>query len=54
MRFCVNYQRLNAITKKNRYLISLFEKTLAKLEDAKYFTRTDIRPALYQIRMSEG
>jgi hypothetical protein len=35
LRFCVNYRRLNAITKKNRYSISLIAKTIARLFKAK-------------------
>ena len=53
IRFCVDYKRLNAITKKNRYLIPLIEETLAQLKGAKYFTKIDIRQAFYQIRMSK-
>jgi hypothetical protein len=34
LRFCVNYRKLNAITKKNRYSISLIE-TIARLFEAK-------------------
>ena len=53
IRFCVDYRRLNAITKKNRYPIPFIEETLAQLEGAKYFTKIDIHQAFYQIRMSE-
>ena len=53
IRFCVDYRRLNAIIKKNRYPISLIEETLAQLEGAKYFTKINIRQAFYQIRMFE-
>jgi hypothetical protein len=35
LRFCVNYRKLNAITKKNRYSISLIAKTIARLFKAK-------------------
>jgi hypothetical protein len=31
LRFCVNYRKLNAITKKNRYSISLIAETIARL-----------------------
>jgi hypothetical protein len=34
-RFCVNYRKLNAITKKNRYSISLIAETIARLFKAK-------------------
>jgi hypothetical protein len=35
LRFCVDYRKLNAITKKNRYLISLITETIAKLFKAR-------------------
>jgi hypothetical protein len=35
LRFCVNYRKLNAITKKNRYSIPLIAKTIARLFKAK-------------------
>ena len=31
LRFCVNYRKLNAITKRNRYFISLIDEVLAKI-----------------------
>jgi hypothetical protein len=31
LRFCVNYRKLNAITKKNRYSISLIAETIVRL-----------------------
>jgi hypothetical protein len=35
LRFCVNYRKLNAIIKKNRYSISLIAKTIARLSKTK-------------------
>jgi hypothetical protein len=35
LRFCVNYRKLNAITKKNRYSIFLIVETIARLFKAK-------------------
>jgi hypothetical protein len=35
LRFCVNYRKLNAIIKKNRYSISLIAETIARLSRAK-------------------
>jgi hypothetical protein len=43
LRFCVDYRKLNAITKKNRYFLPLIDETLARLAKAKIFTKLDIR-----------
>ena len=53
-RFCVDYQKLNAITKKDRYPLPLVEETLARLSKAKVFTKLDMRQAFYRIRMKES
>jgi hypothetical protein len=51
LRFCVNYRKLNAITKKNRYSILLIAKTIARLFKAKWMTKINIRHAFNRIRM---
>ena len=53
IRFCVDYKKLNAITKKDHYPIPLIEETLAQIEGAKYFTKIDICQAFYQIKIFE-
>jgi hypothetical protein len=40
---CVDYQKLNAITKKDQYLLPLINKLLKQLSKAKIFTKIDIR-----------
>jgi hypothetical protein len=50
--FCVDYRKLNALTKKNRYPLPLINKTLARLSKAKVYTKLDIRQAFYQIWIS--
>lgn len=35
LRFCVDYRKLNAVTKKNRYPLPLINETLAKLKGVK-------------------
>lgn len=47
IRFCINYPRLNVITKKDCYPILLIEKTLTQLKGTKYFTKLDIYWAFY-------
>jgi hypothetical protein len=42
LRFCIDYRKLNAITKKNRYSLLLIDETLARLAKAKIFTKLDI------------
>ena len=51
IRFCIDYKKLNTITKKDYYPIPLIQETLAQLKGAKYFTKIDIHQAFYQIRM---
>jgi len=38
LRFCVNYRKLNALIKRNRYSLSLIDKTLAHIQESKYLT----------------
>jgi hypothetical protein len=52
-RFCVDYRKLNAITKKDVYPIPLIQETLTRIAQAKVFTKLDIRQAFYRIRLSE-
>ena len=52
LRFCVDYRKLNALTKKNRYPLPLIDETLARLSRAKVFTKLDIRQAFHRIRIS--
>lgn len=51
LRFCVDYRRLNAVTKKNRYPLPLIDETLAKLDGVRYFFKIDVRQAFHKIRM---
>ena len=52
IRFCVDYRRLNEMTKKDAYPISLIAETLAQLKEAKVFTKIDIRQAFHKLRMA--
>ena len=52
LRFCINYWKLNALTKKDQYLLSLIDKTLAWISQAKIFTKLIICQAFHRIRMN--
>jgi hypothetical protein len=43
LRFCVDYQKLNSLTRKDRYPLLLLDETLAQISKAKIFTKLDIR-----------
>ena len=51
LRFCIDYRKLNLLTKKDRYLLPLIDETLACLGKAQIFTKLDIRQAFHRIRI---
>jgi hypothetical protein len=51
LRFCVDYRKLNALTKKDRYPLPLIDKLLQRVNKAKFFTKLDIRQGFHRIRM---
>jgi hypothetical protein len=54
LRFCVDYQGLNRVTKKDRYPLPLIYKTLQNISKARWFTKLDVIAAFYKIRITEG
>ena len=51
LRFYVNYKKLNAIIKKNRYFISLIDEILIRIQGCKYLTRLNIIIVFNKLRM---
>jgi hypothetical protein len=51
LRFCVDYRKLNAITRKDAYPLPRIDELLARVSKAKVFTKLDIRQAFHRIRM---
>jgi hypothetical protein len=51
LRFCVDYRKLNQLTKKDRYPLPLIDETLQRLSKAKIFTKLNIQQAFHRIRM---
>jgi hypothetical protein len=54
LRFCVDYQGLNRVTKKDRYLLPLIYKTLRNISKARWFTKLDVIVTFYKIRITKG
>ncbi len=38
LRFCVDYRKLNALTKRDHYSLSLIDETFARIQESKYLT----------------
>ena len=52
IRFCVDYRKLNLLTKKDAYPLPLIVETMARLKKAIVFTRIDIRQAFHNLQMA--
>jgi len=50
--FCINYQKLNALIKRNRYSIFLIDEVLTQIQDSKYLTQLNIDITFNKLRMS--
>ena len=53
-RFCVDFRKLNQITKPNSYPLPLIDDILANLGKAKYFSSLDLKSGYWQVLMSEA
>ncbi len=51
LRFCVDYRKLNALIKRDRYSLSLIDETLARIQESKYLTRLNIIVAFNKLHM---
>uniref|UniRef100_A0A671YIT6 Gypsy retrotransposon integrase-like protein 1 n=1 Tax=Sparus aurata TaxID=8175 RepID=A0A671YIT6_SPAAU len=54
LRPCIDYSPLNDITIKNRYPLPLMSSVFDQLQQAKVFTKLDLRNAYHLIRIREG
>ncbi len=51
LRFCVDYRKLNALIKRDRYSLSLIDEILARIQESKYLTWLNIIVAFNKLRM---
>ena len=54
LRPCIDYSPLNDITVKNRYPLPLMTSIFDQLQQAKVFTKLDLRNAYHLVRIREG
>ena len=52
-RFCVDYRRLNALTKKDSYPLPNIQDTLNRLRGAKFFSMLDFSSGYWRIPSNE-
>lgn len=53
LRFCVDYRRLNKVTKKDVYPLPRIDDALDRLCSAKYFSSMDLKSGYWQIEVDE-
>jgi hypothetical protein len=53
LRLCVNYRRLNQITKKDRSALPFISEIFNRLGSAKIFTKLDLKDAYHRLRIKE-
>ena len=51
LRFCINYRKLNALIKQDRYSLSLIDEILTRIQESKYLTQLNIIAAFNKLHM---
>uniref|UniRef100_A0A3P9KG57 ribonuclease H n=1 Tax=Oryzias latipes TaxID=8090 RepID=A0A3P9KG57_ORYLA len=54
LRPCIDFRELNQITVKDKYSLPLLESVFNSVQQAKFFTKLDLRNAYHLVRMREG
>ena len=53
LRYCIDYRRLNTVTKKDSYPLPNIQDCLDSLDGAKYFSSMDLCSGYWQVQLSE-
>ncbi len=51
LRFCVDYRKLNALIKRNRYSLLLIDETFVRIQESKYLTQLNIIVTFNKLQM---
>ena len=54
MRLCINYQELNKVMVKNKYLLLRVDDFFDQLKGATPFLKTDLRSSYHQLKIKES
>jgi hypothetical protein len=52
-RMCIDYRALNKVTIKNRYPFLRIDDMLDQIQQAKFFTKLDLKSRYHQVRVKE-
>jgi len=53
LRLCIDYQQLNKVTVKNKYMLPRIDDLFDQLKRARVFSKIDLRSGYYQLRIKE-
>ena len=53
LRFCIDFRRLNARTKKDSFPLPRMQETMESMVGARFFSSMDLKSGFWQVRMSE-
>ena len=51
LRFCIDYRKLNALIKQDRYSLSLIDEILTQIQESKYLIQLNIIVVFNKLRM---